>query len=191
MGSNSLTECLVFGARAGRHAAALAAQHPPRDRAALAAQARDEASRIAATFIRKDTGAERVAALRAEMTRAMEEGTGIYRDEASLRKTCDVLRELRDRFPNIRLDDRSLSFNTELIAALELDFMLDVAEAVAHSALARTESRGSHQRTDHPRRDDTRFLKHTLAYRTDAAPRIDYLDVVITRWPPAERVYGR
>src|SRR2546428_74813 len=92
---------------------------------------------------------------------------GLYRDEASLRKTCDVLRALRDRFPNIRLDDRSLSFNTELITALELDFMLDVAEAVAHSALARTESRGSHQRTDHPRRDDSRFLQHTFAYRTD------------------------
>ena len=157
----------------------------------MAAQTSDEAQRIAANFIRKDTGSERVASLRAEMTRAMEEGVGIYRDEASVRKTCDVLHALRDRFPNVRLDDRSLSFNTELIAALELDFMLDVAEAVAHSALARTESRGSHQRTDHPRRDDTRFLKHTLAYRTDGPPRIDYLDVVITRWPPAERVYGR
>src|SRR5256886_916046 len=191
LGSNSLPECLVFGARAGRHAAAFVSQHPPRDRAALAAQTSDEAQRIAANFIRKDTGSERVASLRAEMTRAMEEGVGIYRDEASVRKTCDVLHALRDRFPNVRLDDRSLSFNTELIAALELDFMLDVAEAVAHSALARTESRGSHQRTDHPRRDDTRFLKHTLAYRTDGPPRIDYLDVVITRWPPAERVYGR
>src|SRR5437867_3950769 len=191
LGSNSLSECLVFGARAGRHAAAFASQHPPRDRAALAAQTSDEAQRIAANFIRKDTGSERVASLRAEMTRAMEEVVGIYRDEASVRKTCDVLHALRDRFPNVRLDDRSLSFNTELIAALELDFMLDVAEAVAHSALARTESRGSHQRTDHPRRDDTRFLKHTLAYRTDGPPRIDYLDVVITRWPPAERVYGR
>src|SRR5437899_1577684 len=191
LGSNSLTECLVFGARAGRHAAAFAAQRPPRDRAALVAQARDEAQRVAATFIRKDTGAERVAALRAEMTRAMEEGVGIYRDEASVRKTCDVLHALRDRFPNVRLDDRSLSFNTEPRTAQELDFMLDVAAAVAHSALARTESRGSHQRTDHPRRDDTRFLKHTLAYRTDGPPRIDYLDVVITRRPPAERVYGR
>lgn len=190
LGSNSLTECLVFGARAGRHAAAFAAHHRSLDRAALAAQARDEAKRVAA-LAGTDGGTERIATLRTEMTRAMEEGTGIYRDEGSLSKACDVLRTLRDRFARIRLDDRTRSFNTELIAALELDYMLDVAEAVAHSALARTESRGSHQRTDHPKRDDVRFLKHTLAYRTDRTPRIDYLDVVITRWPPAERAYGR
>lgn len=190
LGSNSLTECLVFGARAGRHAAAFAAHHRSLDRAALAAQARDEAKRVAA-LAGTDGGTERIATLRTEMTRAMEEGTGIYRDEGSLSKACDVLRTLRDRFARIRLDDRTRSFNTELIAALELDYMLDVAEAVAHSALGRTESRGSHQRTDHPKRDDVRFLKHTLAYRTDRTPRIDYLDVVITRWPPAERAYGR
>lgn len=190
LGSNSLTECLVFGARAGRHAAAFAAHHRSLDRAALAAQARDEAKRVAA-LAGTDGGTERIVTLRTEMTRAMEEGTGIYRDEGSLSKACDVLRTLRDRFARIRLDDRTRSFNTELIAALELDYMLDVAEAVAHSALARTESRGSHQRTDHPKRDDVRFLKHTLAYRTDRTPRIDYLDVVITRWPPAERAYGR
>ncbi len=189
LGSNSLTECLVFGARAGRHAAAFAASHPSLDRAGLTAQARDEVKRIAA--ITRDGGTERVALLRDEMKRAMEDGTGIYRDEESLAKTCDVLRTLRARIPRIGLSDRTKPFNTELIAALELDFMLDVAEAVAHSALARTESRGSHQRTDHPRRDDARFLTHTLAYRTDGAPRIDYKDVVITRWPPAERVYGR
>jgi len=190
LGSNSLTECLVFGARAGRHAAAIATNHPALDRAALAAQARDEAKRLAA-FAGQDGGTERIATLRAEMTRAMEEGTGIYRDEGSLSKTCDVLRTLRDRFARVRLDDRTRSFNTERIAVLELECMLDVAEAVAHSALARTESRGSHQRTDRPKRDDVRFLKHTLAYRTDGAPRIEYLDVVITRWPPSERVYGR
>lgn len=124
------------------------------------------------------------------MTLAMEAGCGIYRDEGSLRGAAGRLISLRERFGRVRLDDRSGPYNTELTAALELDFMLDVAETVTHSALARTESRGSHQRTDHPRRDDGRFLKHTLASHTAGLPRIDYLDVVITRWPPAERVYG-
>ena len=68
--------------------------------------------------------------------------------------------------------------------------MLDTSEALVHSALARTESRGSHQRTDFPQRDDQKFLKHSLAYQSDGDPRIEYLDVAITRWPPGERVYG-
>ncbi len=191
LGSNSLTELLVFGARAAKAAGTFALGHPQFDRAALAAQAKDEQDRIGTLLLRKERGRERVAHLRAAMTETMEAGCGIYRDEQSLRATCDRLAELRERFSGIRLDDQSLNFNTELTAALELECMLDVAEAVAHSALSRTESRGSHQRTDYPKRDDVKFLKHTLAYRTDRAPRIDYKDVVITRWPPAERVYGR
>ncbi|MBI3975713.1 MAG: fumarate reductase (quinol) flavoprotein subunit [Armatimonadetes bacterium] len=191
LGSNSLPELLVFGARAGKAAATFALDHPQPDDAALAAQGRDEERRIAGGFLRKEGGTERIATLRNEMTRAMETGCGIYRDDGSLRSTVETLARLRERFARIRLADHSLTFNTELIAALELEFMLDVAEAVTHSALARTESRGSHQRTDYPRRDDARFLTHTLAHRTAGAPRIDYLDVVITRWPPAERVYGR
>ncbi len=191
LGSNSLTELLVFGARAAKAAGTFALEHPQFDRAALAAQAKDEQDRIGTLLLRKERGRERVAHLRAAMTETMEAGCGIYRDEPSLRATCDRLAELRERFSGVRLDDQSLNFNTELIAALELECMLDVAEAVAHSALSRTESRGSHQRTDYPKRDDVKFLKHTLAYRTDRAPRIDYKDVVITRWPPAERVYGR
>jgi fumarate reductase flavoprotein subunit len=107
-----------------------------------------------------------------------------------LRKTCDTLRQLKQRYTQVGITDKSNSFNTELIAALELGYLLDSAEAVAFSALARQESRGSHQRTDFPQRDDQRYLKHSLAYHTDGDPRIDYLDVVITRWPPAERVYG-
>jgi fumarate reductase flavoprotein subunit len=190
LGSNSLSECLVFGARAGRHAAAFVRTRPAINRTALAAQATDEASRISG-MLRNENGTERIADLRAKMHDAMESGAGIFRDEAGLRRACDVMAGLRGRLTRIRLDDRTHSYNTELTAALELDYMLDVAESVAHSALARTESRGSHQRTDHPRRDDGRFLKHTLAYRSTDAPRIDYLDVVITRWPPAERVYGR
>lgn len=191
LGSNSLTELLVFGARAGQAAAQFALDHPDLAMTALQKQGVDEQDRIARHFIRKTGGTERVATLRQAMQKTMESGAGIYRSEASLKQTCQVLDELRDRFANVQLDDRSLTFNTELTGALELDFMLDVAEAIAHSALARTESRGSHQRTDYPERDDDAFLKHSLAYRSDAAPRIGYKDVSITQWPPAERVYGR
>ena len=131
-----------------------------------------------------------LAGIRVELNKTMEEGAGIYRSEESLKRTCENIRQLKRRFQQAGISDKSNSFNTELIAALELGFILDAAEAVAFSALARQESRGSHQRTDFPRRDDQRYLKHSLAYRTDNDPRIDYLDVVITRWPPGERVYG-
>jgi fumarate reductase flavoprotein subunit len=190
LGSNSLTELLVFGARAGRAAAAFAREHPHCDIQALEAQAKDEQERIRKNFIAKQGGKERIAHLRAAMTTTMESGAGIYRVESSLQETCNKLAELKDRFTRITLDDHSLTFNTELTAALELDFMLDIAEAVAHSALARKESRGSHQRTDYPKRDDEKFLTHSLAHHTPGPPRIDYLNVVITRWPPAERKYG-
>jgi fumarate reductase flavoprotein subunit len=125
------------------------------------------------------------------MTKAMETGAGIYRSENSLKDTCNTLAEIRGRFSNIIIEDRSLTFNTELVSALELDFMIDVAQAIAHSALARTESRGSHQRTDFTDRNDKEFLKHSLALRTPDGPKIEYKDVVITSWPPEERVYGR
>jgi fumarate reductase flavoprotein subunit len=120
----------------------------------------------------------------------MEAGCGIYRTDASLREAAAQTAQLRERFARVALDDHSLSFNTELTSALELELMIDIAEALVHSALERTESRGSHQRSDFPARDDSQFLKHSLAFRTESAPRIEYRDVVITKWPPAERVYG-
>lgn len=190
LGSNSLTELLVFGARAGRVAAAFAKEHAKLDTPALEAQAKAEQERIRKNFIAKTDGKERIATIRTEMTTAMESGAGIYREESSLKATCDKLAELKNRFKGITLDDRSNVYNTELTTALELENMLDIAEAVAHSALERKESRGSHQRTDHPKRDDEKFLAHSLAYRTDGPPRIEYKNVVITRWPPAERKYG-
>ena len=191
LGSNSLTELLVFGARAGQNAAAFAADHPHLNRSSLGDQTRDEQERIARQFIRKMGGKERLVTIRTEMTKTMEDGAGIFRNGSSLRATCEKIAELRERFNDVVLDDHSLSFNTELTMALELDYMLDVAAATAHSALERKESRGSHQRTDYPKRDDQNYLKHSLAYRTDGVPRIEYLDVVITKWQPAERVYGR
>ena len=191
LGSNSLTELLVFGNQAGKGAAKFAVENAEIDIQALESQAGDEARRIEEQFLRNEGGTEQIATLRDEMRNTMESGAGIYRDEASLQSTCAKLEELRERSGQLQLADTSRIFNTELIGALELDFMLDVSEAIAHSALARTESRGSHQRTDFPQRDDENFLTHTMAYQTDGAPRIEYKDVVITDWPPTERVYGK
>jgi len=191
LGSNSLTELLVFGNQAGKGAAKFAVENAELDIQALESQARDEARRIEEQFLRNEGGTEKIATLRDEMRNTMESGAGIYRDEASLQSTCAKLEALRERSGQLQLADTSRTFNTELIGALELDFMLDVSEAIAHSALARTESRGSHQRTDFPQRDDENFLTHTMAFQTDGAPRIEYKDVVITDWPPTERVYGK
>ena len=190
LGSNSLTKLLVFGARAGKAAAQYVGGCGALSVAAIQSQADGEQARITA-FLNKPGGSERIVSLRTDMYHAMESGAGIFRDESSLKRTCETLAEVRGRLRDIQLDDRSNCFNTELIAALELENMIDIAHAVAHSALARTESRGSHQRTDFPDRDDPNFLKHSMAYRTDdGPPRLEYLDVVITKWPPAERTYG-
>jgi succinate dehydrogenase flavoprotein subunit len=191
LGSNSLTEILVFGARAGKAAAAFAAEQGEPNPSILA-HAHDELRRLEEKFLRKTGGRERIATLRAEMHEAMEESAGIYRTGATLEKAAEMLQGLQERFHNLTLDDRSYTFNTELTAALELSYMLDGAEAIVQSALKRRESRGSHQRTDYPKRDDKEFLGHSLAYRAvDGPPRIEYLPVTITRWPPGQRVYGR
>jgi len=191
LGSNSLTECLVFGARAGKTAAAFAAAQRDSN-PSVVAQAEDEGRRLEGNFLRKTGGRERIATLRTEMHETMEESAGIYRTSAALEKATEKLRSLQERFRDLALDDRSYTFNTELTAALELSYMLDVAEAIVQSALRRRESRGSHQRTDFPARDDKGFLAHSLASRSaDGRPRIEYLPVTITRWPPGKRVYGR
>jgi fumarate reductase flavoprotein subunit len=189
LGSNSLTELLVFGNRAGRSAATYASTASAPASAKIEALAADEQKRLDGQFLKKDGGKEKIATIRQEMQKTMEEGAGIYRDEQSMQKTCDTLRALRERFKNIIIEDRDSTFNTELMNALELDYMLDVAETVANSALKRKESRGSHTRTDFPKRDDANFLKHTLACRTPDGPRIEYLPVTITRWQPEERKY--
>jgi fumarate reductase flavoprotein subunit len=191
LGSNSLPELLVFGARAGHAAAALAAdeQAPGRH---LMAQALDEESRLHDQFLSKKRNGERIATLREEMQKTMEGSAGIYRSGDSLSQAAGKLAELQERFQRVSLDDRSQAFNTELVAALELSYLLDVAEAMVQCALQRTESRGAHQRTDFPERNDKDFLAHSLVHRSPGGPpRVEYLPVTITRWPPAERVYGR
>jgi fumarate reductase flavoprotein subunit len=188
LGSNSLAEIVVFGARAGRSAAAFVRAHP---RTATGAKAAEPAQARLRELFARDGGSDTVFGLRKAMNDTMESGAGIYRSADTLRQTCGVLADLRARYRRIQLQDRSNVFNTDLIQTLELGCMLDVAEAMAHSALERKESRGSHQRLEYPKRDDAQYLKHSLAcYRGADPPSIGYLDVVITRSPPAERVYG-
>jgi fumarate reductase flavoprotein subunit len=192
LGSNSLTECLVFGARAGKAAAAFAVEAGPVD-GSVASLAADEQRRLEEAFSRRRAdGGERVASLRAEMQTIMEDSAGIYRSASVLQNAAERLRALQERARHLSLDDHSRTFNTERTSALELSFMLDVAETIVHSALRRCESRGSHQRSDYPQRDDDHYLAHSLAYRTDTGvPGIEYLPVSVTRWPPGQRVYGR
>jgi fumarate reductase flavoprotein subunit len=137
-------------------------------------------------------GTERPAALRDEMARRMEAGCGIYRVGAEMQATCDTIAILKERYRRLHLNDRSRVWNTEWLAAIELGYQLDAAEAIAHSAINRRESRGAHQRLDgFNARDDASFLKHTLAYyRPDGPPVIDYSPVTVTRSPPGKRIYG-
>jgi fumarate reductase flavoprotein subunit len=192
LGSNSLPELLVFGARAGRAAAEYVSGDFRPLLANILAQAEDEKRRLERDFLRKTDGTEKIAPIREEMQKVMEQSAGIYRSGASLTEGGDKLRILQERFRKVALQDHSRTFNTELVSAQELSFMLDVAESIVHSAARREESRGAHQRTDFPKRDDSRFLAHSLVYRNaDGSARVEYLPVTITRWPPAERVYGK
>jgi fumarate reductase flavoprotein subunit len=192
LGSNSLPELLVFGARAGRAAARFAESAPPAGGDAIAAQARDEHRRLEQDVLRRGEGSERISDIREQLQHTMEGSAGIYRDGTSLAKAVTTLRDLQERSVTATVDDASRTFNTELTNALELSAMLDVAECMVHSALRREESRGAHQRTDFPARDDERFLAHSLAGRdADGVPHVTYLPVTITNWPPGERIYGR
>jgi succinate dehydrogenase flavoprotein subunit len=190
LGSNSLPELLVFGARAGRAAAEYVARSPGPG-TTINAQAADEARRLGHLLV-ATSGRERIADLRTEMQDAMEQGAGIYRTGEALAKAADRLSELVVRSRSMLIEDHSRTFNTELIAALELSFMLDVAESIVACALRREESRGAHQRTDYPARDDERYLAHSIVNRgSDGRPRVDYQPVTITSLPPGERVYGK
>jgi len=191
LGSNSLPELLVFGARAGRAAEEYASrQKEPGP--GVVAQAEDERRRLVHDVLERTDGQERIATVREAMQKTMEESAGIFRSGPGLARAADRLRELEERARRVRLDDRSKTFNTELITALELQFMVEIARTMVASALNREESRGAHQRLDFPKRDDRRFLAHSLCRRgADGSCRIEYLPVTITRWPPGERVYGR
>jgi fumarate reductase flavoprotein subunit len=191
LGSNSLSEILVFGARAGRAAADYASTAAMPAANPVLALGSDEERRIEKEYLRKTSGTEKISTLREAMQHTMEAGAGIYRVRASLAEAADKVAEMQERYKAISMEDHSLAFNTQLVAALELGFLLDVAETILQCGLQREESRGAHQRTDFPDRDDNKFLAHSLVSRgNNGRPVVSYLPVTITRWPPGKRVYG-
>jgi succinate dehydrogenase / fumarate reductase flavoprotein subunit len=186
LGTNSTAECLVFGAVAGAEAAryVLSSKLP-----GLPSERIEAEERRVFHGIFGNEGQERVPAIRDEMRRLMHDQVWVFRREAELKSALKTIQGLKERFKHIRVEDKGRSYNTDLVEALQLDFMLDLAEVTVTSAIARQESRGAHSRLDFPKRDDEHWLKHTLAYYTAEVPRLEYLPVTITKWPPVARTY--
>jgi fumarate reductase flavoprotein subunit len=191
LGSNSLTELLVFGRRAALSAMEYVSGGAPAVQEAASQALGAAAQGRVRELMQRTGGTETLAGLRKEMMQTMEENAGIYRTGEGLAAACTKLADLRRRYRKIELHDKTNVYNTDLLQALELGSMLDCAEAVTQSALARKESRGAHQRIDFTERDDKNFLRHSLAvYHPDQAPRVDYCDVVITKSQPGVRDYS-
>lgn len=191
LGSNSLAELVVFGRQTGEGAAKRAAEFQGWNDQAIDEQVEAVQARVQALL--EQEGDENWADIRTEMGHSMESGCGIYREEKLMQETIDKLAELKERYKKISIKDKGKVFNTDLLYAIEVGYGLEVAEAMAHSAMMRKESRGAHQRLDEgcTERDDENYLKHSLAfYNPEAAPRIDYSDVTITKSQPKARLYG-
>ncbi len=186
LGSNSTAECLVFGRVAGEKAAEYAMRkelkHVSND------AYKEEEKRVFDEFLGK-SGDESPYQLKKELNEVMDKYFWIFRTGEEMKEGVRRIKELKERYKNVEIVDKKRGFNTDLTYAFEVGFMLDLAEVVAVSALARTESRGAHYRLDYPQRDDKNWLKHTLAYYTPDGPRLEYIPVKITKWQPVERKY--
>ncbi len=185
LGSNSLLELMVFGRRAGRHMAEhivqtdfLELKTGPEERM------REEIERLLAA-----TGSENAAGLRKELREVMMNKVGVLREQKTLDEAVEGVRELKDRYRNVSLQDKGGTFNMELLVVLELGYLLDLAEVTAVSAAARHESRGAHTREDYPDRDDENWLKHTLAFRADGGVTLKYKPVNVSFFDPKPRTY--
>ncbi|MEU1480099.1 succinate dehydrogenase flavoprotein subunit [Streptomyces sp. NPDC001668] len=190
LGTNSLLDINVFGKRAGIAAAEYSQKADfvelPEDPARLVL---DQVERL-----RDATGTERVSVLRRELQETMDANVMVFRTEQTIKTAVEKIAELRERYKNVSIQDKGRRFNTDLLEAIELGNLLDLAEVMAVSALARKESRGGHYREDYPNRDDVNFMRHTMAYREvgddgTESIRLDYKPVVQTRYQPMERKY--
>lgn len=186
LGANSLLDTVIFGRRAGRAAAEEASAKS--DKTLPESPLRDEESRIRALVERPYQG-ELAARVRLDMGVNMDRYAGVFREQEGLVALGDVLHELRNRYQNVHVGDKGRIFNTNLLSVLELDVMLDLAQAIQVAALERTESRGAHTRTDFPNRDDEHWLKHILLEYTPDGPKLSYAPVTITQWEPQVRTY--
>jgi succinate dehydrogenase / fumarate reductase, flavoprotein subunit len=188
LGSNSLSHCIIWGRITGESAQKRASSlHTAPDVAEVRDQIEAAAHRL--DTITTQQGREDPYQLRKELWETMDSFVHVYRDAAGLEKAQAKLRELRGRYPRIHVKDKSVVFNTNMRDALELGNMIELAQTVVSGALQRQESRGSHFRLEYPKRDDGRFLAHTIAYRTEDLPRLSRAPVAITKWQPMERKY--
>jgi succinate dehydrogenase / fumarate reductase flavoprotein subunit len=185
LGTNSLLDLITFGKHAGLRAAEFVKdagfQTLPVDAADYARQQFDQ--------LLNNTGQERLSDIAREMKRVMFDHVGIFRTGAAMQQALEKVRELKERFKHVRVEDRGKVFNTNLMNTWELGNLLDLAEVVTVCAINRTESRGAHSRDDFPKRDDVNWLKHTLTWVKDGEIKIGYKPVVITKYQPKERVY--
>jgi succinate dehydrogenase / fumarate reductase, flavoprotein subunit len=189
LGTNSLLDINVFGRRAGIAAAdyALATESAPELPADAAAGVTGLVEKLRGTT--SATGAESVAVLRRTLQETMDRDVQVFRTAESLAEATEVIASIKERYASIAIHDRGQKYNTDLLEAVELGFLIDLAQVVVAGALAREESRGGHYREDFPTRDDAGYMKHTMAYATAEGVRLDYKPVVVTRYPPMERKY--
>ena len=185
LGTNSLLDINVFGKRAGIYAVEYAKDASFVD---VPADAVAETVKLI-EHMRNARGTEKIAVIRKELQDTMDKNAQVYRTEESLNEALEKIKELRKRYENIQVQDRGLRFNTDLLEAIELGFLLDLAEVLAFTARERRESRGGHYREDFETRDDDRFMVHSMAYKNGDQIDIGWKPVVITNYPPMERKY--
>ena len=185
LGTNSLVDILVFGRRGGRSMAEYVNSNgfvPLPDKPMAFTE------RLLSRLV-SSTGKESVGSVREDMQREMMDDAGVFRTEETLTRMSKKLKDIRIRFEQVSIKDKGQQFNSDLLEAIELGNLIDLAEATVSSALHRKESRGAHFREDYPKRDDINFLKHSLAYQTSSGVQLKYKPVAITRFQPKERKY--